>query len=138
MASRWVRRGQGAHAGDFVQGAVQQLAGRRFHECERRQLSCERQCGRGGPADLPRHPRGLDYRGGASLWPGPGLDRWESVGSVVDLYRATPQWRVVVPFKDLAFGIYTMEIRPQGTEQTASNGTTVVVDGFRAVRPLDE
>ncbi len=48
-----------------------------------------------------------------------------------DLYQASQQWRVVIPFTSLGAGAHTLEIHVLGTKNTASKGLGVVVDAFR-------
>lgn len=49
----------------------------------------------------------------------------------VDLYRASQVWQSTIAYGGLAGGPHTMVIRVLGQKAGASNGTKVVVDGFK-------
>lgn len=49
----------------------------------------------------------------------------------VDLYAVTQQWKVAISFTGLSDGQHTIEIKPLGTKNNKSKGTTVIVDAFR-------
>ncbi len=67
---------------------------------------------------------------------GPGYGKAQvlidgTVVKTVDLYRASQQWQVGIPFAGLSAGTHTIKIKVLGQHSAASTGNTVVVDGFR-------
>ncbi len=52
------------------------------------------------------------------------------IGGTLDLYSRTQQWQVVISFTGLAPGPHTIEIRPLGSKNPASNGKGIVIDAF--------
>ncbi|MGB8643631.1 MAG: hypothetical protein WCF84_00195, partial [Anaerolineae bacterium] len=48
-----------------------------------------------------------------------------------DLYRATAQWQVAIPFTNLGTGTHVIKILPQGTKNAAATSANVVVDAFK-------
>ncbi len=50
---------------------------------------------------------------------------------IVDLYQATAEWQVAIPFTGLGSWVHTIEVRPLGTKNPLSGGTTVTVDAVK-------
>lgn len=48
-----------------------------------------------------------------------------------DLYSATQQWQVAIPFTSLSDGQHMIEVRPLGIRNKKSTGSSIIIDAFR-------
>jgi|GEM_PF-1116240 outer membrane protein assembly factor BamB len=58
------------------------------------------------------------------------IDRHQ-VGPTIDLYAATQQWQVAIPFENLSNGPHIIEIKVLGTKNAQASGSNIIMDGFR-------